>query len=209
MFLSDKDLRKPVPKRQNAPTSKKSDTSIVGAAKSGKESADDIAERAKAERMQRQQQREQSKFALTIQTWWRKYHHKNTFIQQMESTVANKLQDIQKLTRLLQSKGVAVFVPPIETCKQLLSSFLLLSSLSKKPHTDLLVKLSSCVFYPSATQGDSGKNIVCTEITTRLGLKRWRQIIVLILSAKLSSEHDCAALASLSRVLLLSPSLPS
>eukprot|EP01031_Cornospumella_fuschlensis_P029390 gene29390-35478_t len=210
MFLSDKDLRKPVPKRQNPSSSgKKADVVAAGVVRSSKESAEDIAERAKAERLQRQHQREQSKFALLIETWWRKYHNKNKFMHQLESILLSKLLEIQKLAKLLQSKGVSVFVPPVDTCKQLLSTFLLLSSLSKCQHTDLLVKLSSLVLYPSATQEDVSKNIALKETSTSLGKKRWKQMIALILLAKVSNAHDSGSLANLLSVLLLSPSLSS
>lgn len=191
MFLSKADLRKPVPKRSSQPPPKPANASasgVISGAAAGRsessasnETAEGISERAKIERLQRQELREKTSVALRLQTWWRWRHAQNRLIAMLSAVLAAKLADIDKVAKLLSSKGM-VFVPPIPIARSLIIQMILLTKLSRGSYAELLGRCCVLLLAPSAAQ-DASKSLILADISNKTGQARLVSFIYLVFSA--------------------------
>ncbi len=158
-FASDKDLRKAVPKKAIAPkpkvkTADLTETPIILT------SSTNVVEQAKAEREQRQLKRDLAKHASLIQAWWRGRSISCTYYTKQLAVFDSKISDIDKLNKLLTSKGLPNLVAPPEICINLLSILHVVSLHSKRDCSLQVVQSVQLLLIPTLSQLDPLKNLM-------------------------------------------------
>ena len=176
MFSTDRDLRKPVPKKGPVTRSVKPQTAGAKALTKTEETdqqtishslssnRNDIIEVAKHEREARALLREKSSRVVFLQAWWRGRIASSRYYGGLIREVSSKLDDIEKIVSVfVQKGGSSTFVTPPEIAMLLVKQFNVISWNVRRYTNDLLSRLCRLVVLPSAADLDATKNIVAAQ----------------------------------------------
>lgn len=172
MFSSDKDLRKPIPKR--APVARPQKSQGVGpkaataqmfpdptanfAPATTSVVPQDIIGIAKQEREHRALLREKVAHVLKIQAWWRGARSAKVYFSTLRNEITTKLDDIEKIVRVFEEKGSGAFVTPSAIGWALLKQVVVLSKDVRSG--SLISRMCRLVVLAGATELDPTKNLV-------------------------------------------------
>lgn len=123
MFLSDRDIRRP---------------SGGGGGPSRK---DELVEKARQEREQREKLRLQTANSIIIQRFWRGRYRYYVIIREGFADLQKKMMDLERVTIMLKTTKGIDFVPPMNIVAQMMPSFVFICR--KKPVAEVHIGIKS------------------------------------------------------------------
>ena len=115
MFVSDRELRRPP-----GGGGKKGPNGRGSGGPAGKE---EILEKARLERVQRERMRIETAQAITIQCFWRGRHASRSLMKTLSADITKKLRDLEQVTVMLKTTKGIDFVPPLNVITPMLPTF--------------------------------------------------------------------------------------